>query len=311
MQLTIKDRHDIVLEWIPYNQFVKIKKINENGFITGYSAIWGDGPFYKNWWSKKYTRDSNKELTLNCLCNSQYLIEFLINETKKYLTNHTNKHKDQHKLYGISQNPYKNDYILVQNNFINLINWTSGNKKIGWIPYDQFDEIKETGRNSFMIVYSAIWKDCPLYSQVKEYSTKKLDLTKKLDYKILKIYGIFQNPDTNDYILVQNVVIWISGNEKIDSFIQKMQVETNDSGIVFEWIPYNQFYFIEIEETGKNGFMTVYSAILWKDGPLYKKYRWSTNYTRDSNKEVDLRCLHTNSQTPIESLINEVKKFEL
>jgi hypothetical protein len=83
-----------------------------------------------------------------------------------------------------------------------------------------------------------------------------------------------------------------------------MQVETNDSGIVFEWIPYNQFY--EIEETGKNGFMTVYSAILWKDGPLYKKYRWSTNYTKDSNKEVDLRCLHTNSQTPIESLINEV-----
>ncbi|CAB5377541.1 unnamed protein product [Rhizophagus irregularis] len=145
MQLTIKDRHDIVLEWIPYNQFVKIKKINENGFITGYSAIWGGGPFYKNWWSKKYTRDSNKELTLNCLCNSQYLIEFLINETKKYLTNHTNKHKDQ-------------------------------------------------------------------------------------------------NPDNNDYILVQNVVIWISGNEKIDNFIQKMQVETNDSGIVFEWITYNQIF---------------------------------------------------------------------
>jgi hypothetical protein len=70
------------------------------------------------------------------------------------------------KYNGISQNPDNNDYILVQNNFINLINWTSGNKKIEWKPYDQFDEIKETGRNSFMIVYSAIWKDCPLYSQV-------------------------------------------------------------------------------------------------------------------------------------------------
>ena len=33
----------------------------------------------------------------------------------------------------------------------------------------------------------------------------------------------------------------------------------------FEWIPYNQFG--NIEEIGKGGFATVYSAI-WKDGPL-------------------------------------------
>ena len=35
--------------------------------------------------------------------------------------------------------------------------------------------------------------------------------------------------------------------------------------IVFEWIPYNQFS--DIEEIGRGGFATVYSAI-WKDGPL-------------------------------------------
>jgi hypothetical protein len=73
-------------------------------------------------------------------------------------------------LYGISQNPDTNNYILV-------FNWTSGNEKIDdfiqerlcediafeWIPYNQFDQIKETGKNGLITVYSAIWRDGPLY----------------------------------------------------------------------------------------------------------------------------------------------------
>jgi hypothetical protein len=35
----------------------------------------------------------------------------------------------------------------------------------------------------------------------------------------LVLYGISQNPDTNDYILVQNNFTCMSGNEKIDDFI--------------------------------------------------------------------------------------------
>ena len=31
-----------------------------------------------------------------------------------------------------------------------------------WIPYNQFNEIKETGKNDLITVYSAIWKDGPL-----------------------------------------------------------------------------------------------------------------------------------------------------
>jgi hypothetical protein len=120
------------------------------------------------------------------------------------------------------------------------------------------------------------------------------------------LYGISQNPDTSDYILVQNnsinLVNWISGNEKIDNFIQERLLNTTSYyDVVFEWIPYNQFN--EIKETDKNGSITVYSAI-WKDGPLHKKYSWS-NYTRDLNKEVALKCLH-NLQNPVDSLINEV-----
>jgi hypothetical protein len=67
---------------------------------------------------------------------------------------------------------------LVQNDII----WTSENKEIDdfihemqlkmedhydivfeWIPYDQFGNIKKTGKNDLMTAYSAIWKNGPLY----------------------------------------------------------------------------------------------------------------------------------------------------
>jgi hypothetical protein len=130
-----------------------------------------------------------------------------------------------------------------------------------------------------------------LYFQAKKYPIYN---------KFLVLYGISQNPDTNDYILVQN---WASGNAKIDDFIQEKQSKIKDhNDIVFEWIPYSQFNVIK--KTGSSDLITVYSAI-WKDGPLYKKDRWDTDYTRDSNKEVALKCLH-NSKDSIESIINKV-----
>jgi hypothetical protein len=91
----------------------------------------------------------------------------------------------------------------------------------------------------------------------------------------------------------------MSGNNKIDDFIQKMQLETKNGNEVFEWIPYNQFD--EIKETGKNGSITIYSAI-WKDGILY----YNSKYSRASNKLVTLKCLH-NSQNTVKFVINEVK----
>ena len=105
--------------------------------------------------------------------------------------------------------------------------------------------------------------------------------------------------------LKRNFTNWTSENEKIDNFIQEMQLKI-DSGqdIVFEWIPYNQFS--DIKEIGRGGFATVYSAI-WKDGPL--KYNSdSKKYTRNSyysNSEVALKCLH-NSQNVTNEFLNEV-----
>jgi hypothetical protein len=74
-----------VIEWIPYNQFNEIKEVDKKNSITVYSARWKDGPllycntdYYSH--QGEYTRDSNKEIALRCLQNSQNNIELLINE---------------------------------------------------------------------------------------------------------------------------------------------------------------------------------------------------------------------------------------
>ena len=95
-----------------------------------------------------------------------------------------------------------------------------------------------------------------------------------------------------------------SGNEKIDNFVQEMQLKIVDANdIVFEWIPYSQFS--NIKKIGRGGFATVYSAI-WKDGPL--TYMFGTNkYIKkySSNFKVVLRCLN-NSQNITDEFLNEV-----
>jgi hypothetical protein len=100
--------------------------------------------------------------------------------------------------------------------------------------------------------------------------------------EIFKVYGISQNPDTTNYILVLN---WLSGNEKLDDFIQRIQLGIKDNeNTEFELISYDQFS--EIKKIGKGGFSTIYTAI-WK------------------NKTVVLKCLD-NSQNHINELLNEV-----
>ena len=93
-----------------------------------------------------------------------------------------------------------------------------------------------------------------------------------------------------------------SGNEKIDGFIQEMQLNINEyNDIVPEWIPYNQFS--NIKEIDRGGFSTVYSAI-WKDG-LLKYNEDNEEYTRESDYKVALKCLH-NSQNITNEFLNEV-----
>ncbi|GBB88068.1 hypothetical protein RclHR1_01460018 [Rhizophagus clarus] len=293
MQLKIDNPKDTIFEWISYNQFVNIKKVG----IEIYSALWGDGPLIYNSNEKKWTREQNKEFTLKYLYNSQNMIDEFLNKVEVY--------GEIFKIYGISQDPDTKDYIMVlqktyderycekciekytemkykwcklcQINHLKamFINWTSENEKIDefiqeiqlkinipedivfeWISYDQFDDIKEIGKT----IYSALWKMVRVYNN------------------IFKIYGITQNPDSKDYVMVfensykeyaknycetcieeyadkkykwckpchidnlrKHFTNW-SGDERIDEFIQEMQLRINNpNDMVFEWIPYNQF----------------------------------------------------------------------
>src|SRR5436190_16838432 len=55
-----------------------------------------------------------------------------------------------------------------------------------------------------------------------------------------------------------NFTNWTSGNEKIDAFIQRMQLKIKGPrDTIFEWIPYDQFS--DIKEIGRDSFATLYS----------------------------------------------------
>ena len=74
-QLEINDYDDdIVLEWIPYNQFDEIKEIDEQDLITIYSAKWKNGPLHWDESSRKYKRNQDINVILKCLRNTDELL---------------------------------------------------------------------------------------------------------------------------------------------------------------------------------------------------------------------------------------------
>ncbi|CAB5361050.1 unnamed protein product [Rhizophagus irregularis] len=112
-------------------------------------------------------------------------------------------------------------------------------------------------------------------------------LNKGRNSSTLPIYGISQNPDTKNYIIViqdeycekcgkeymdliyyrgkqwckpcqidylkKNLINWTSRNEKVDNFIQDRQLNHVNRYYdpILEWISYDQFD--NIKEIGKNG----------------------------------------------------------
>ena len=79
MQLKINDYDDIIVEWIPYNQFDDIKEIDKDDSSTIYSAIWTNGSLDYND-KNELRRVSNEKVTLKCLYNSHNIIDKLLNE---------------------------------------------------------------------------------------------------------------------------------------------------------------------------------------------------------------------------------------
>jgi hypothetical protein len=73
MQLGIDKHYDIVVEWIPYDQFNDIKELKKYEFITTYSAIWKGGPLQYDKNQHEYLRNKDIVVTLKCFRNSQIL----------------------------------------------------------------------------------------------------------------------------------------------------------------------------------------------------------------------------------------------
>jgi hypothetical protein len=87
MQLKIDKYDDIVFEWIPYNQFDYIEKVDKGGFATVYSAIWKDGLLKYDYNKKIHERNNCEEVALKCLDNSQNITREFLNEVCIYLIN--------------------------------------------------------------------------------------------------------------------------------------------------------------------------------------------------------------------------------
>ncbi|GES73535.1 kinase-like domain-containing protein [Rhizophagus clarus] len=396
MRLKINSPWDNIFEWIPYDQFKDIKEIEKEGYASIYIAIWKDGPLKYNSRVNEYTKNRQDErVTLKCLQNAN---EFF-NEVKVHSVNTS----DYNSIYGISQNPNTENYIMVLSNrycencdekytnlckwcrtcLINIlkknsINWTSGNEKIDeliqemqsridtykdiifdWIPYNRLNIIKETNKGSF-ITYIAIWIDGPLnYDMFKERYVSEGDkqvalrslydshkninefLDEIKEYSIntsnindgLPIYGISQDPDTKDYIMVflndyyceecgEKYIdmpnkwckscqinylkpFTTSKNEMIDGIIQTMQLKiASCNDIVFEWITYDQFD--KIREISRGNF----SVAIWKSGQLnYDKYLFK--YRRNQKNEYIILKYLRSTQNFVDEFLNEIKAYSI
>ncbi|GBC01918.1 hypothetical protein RclHR1_04390003 [Rhizophagus clarus] len=406
MQLRVHFYKDIIFEWIPYNQFNYIEEIVRSKHTKTCLAIWKDGPLHYNTYKFEYIRNKNEKVILKYLYNSQNITNEFLDEVESYsVSSHSYESiygisknpntNDYIMVFPIKYIEYhcKNCGKLYLNKvirwckpcLINELKDSSGNEKIDnliqemrlkvnsyedvifeWIPYNEFDNIKEINRNGLVKAYLTIWRNGSLIynssefeyvrsqnvrvilkylcnsqnftneilNEVKAYSINSIK--KNLD--TFPIYGISQNPDTKDFVMVfpdkyhceecgeQYINIdsadikWCkpcqmdhlnknfvraSKNEKIDILIQEMRLKINSyADIIFEWIPYDQF--CDIKKIGKGGFSTVYLAI-WKDGPLYFN-RLSNRYMRSSNNKIALKWLF-DSQNITNEFLNEVKAY--
>ena len=97
-----------------------------------------------------------------------------------------------------------------------------------------------------------------------------------------------------------NFLNWTSGNNFIDKFIQKSQLNASFTNQILEWIPYNRLE--NIEYIDKGGFGTIYKAN-WIDGLIlyYDENKW----IRSNEKIVILKSFDKSSNLN-EEFLNEV-----
>ncbi|GBB83874.1 hypothetical protein RclHR1_10530007 [Rhizophagus clarus] len=295
-QLSAHDDTKEALEWIPHDRFYGIEIIKKIGV---YRANWIDGyiSYWDNWKQNWMRYDQNILVTLRCLNNSENITTEFINKIKIDHCIYGITQDLQTKNYMIVLNDkckkcnYVCNAIRFQHNFKS---WTSGNddidkfiqdtqlsahndndvkKALEWIPYNRFEN------NKFVTEWN-VWIDGNIrywdkknqnwerHNQNMRITLKNLNNPKnvklELTNKLTKSYGITQDPQTKNYVMVlsdkckkcyyeckavyfqENFENWTSGNDDIDKLIQDDQLSAHkDVREALEWIPYKRFYDIK------------------------------------------------------------------
>ncbi|CAB4441459.1 unnamed protein product [Rhizophagus irregularis] len=293
---------DVIFEWIPYHQLNNIEKLSSTTYSARWdNGPLLYNPYNKNLYTRNLKNKSVilKYLVNSQNITNEFLNEIIAyyNELSIYGISQNPNTKDytivlnydQHfkilcdTCYDIYTNVKSKWCESCQKCYLkeNFTNWTSDNEQIDrliqemqlrindhkdiifeWIPYNQFNCIKEIGEGGFAKVYSARWRDGPLYWNKKEYtrdlnktialkclnnsqyiSTRFLNEVKAYSInnlnnidnsgEILKIYGISQNPNTKDYVMVLQHARggsfnnWLNRNYKNFNWPYKLNVLNN------------------------------------------------------------------------------------
>ncbi|UZO11066.1 uncharacterized protein OCT59_002640 [Rhizophagus irregularis] len=293
------NENNTVFEWISYSEFIDIKELGNKCLTT---AMWKEGPLHYDKDESELIRKSNKRVVLRYLHNSQDTRE-IINKVESYTQAYIEfidikEIEDKCLITAIvKESPLH--YDKDENKFIK-----KSNEKVVLRYLHNSQDTKE------------IINKVESYSQVYRH----------------QCYGLSQNPDTNDYILIfsnhyldyycekcgneyrkntdgkQCITCqvnhlknnWTSGNKIIDNFIQEKQSKCNENDTVFEWISYSEF--INIKEIEDKCLTTA----IWKEGPLHYD-KDENKLIRKSNERVVLNYLYNSRDT--EEIINKVESY--
>ncbi|GBC06425.1 hypothetical protein RclHR1_06820004 [Rhizophagus clarus] len=105
-------------------------------------------------------------------------------------------------------------------------------------------------------------------------------------------------------IFKRNFDNWTSGNDNIDEFIKKTQLNSNNICELLEWIPFEKFR--DLHLIGEGGYSIVYSA-KWIDGrilDLNEDGKWE----RTGENDVILKILY-NSKEISQDYLNELESY--